>query len=194
MSKATTLTLISSLAVSVDDSTATGDYYDDVVEELGFTKTPLVNAEYVAVVAGTKEHTLPTQAVRALIYLYDDTQLYFADKRELEVSDDYWRLRQGTPAVVCFSDTDQRKFDVVPVPDRSGAAIGVNTPFTAHVADNIAVIYADRTAAGAVHSWEEMQIALEVLARETARDSEHKDLDQSKAWQTLADLFAELVY
>jgi hypothetical protein len=192
MARADVLTLVDDLAVSVEDDDAAGDYYDDIVEELGFTRTPLTGAEYVAVVAGTKEHTLPTSAVRGLAFIYDDTQLYFSDKRELEATDDYWRKRRGTPIVVSFDDTDQRKFDVVPVPDRSGATIGADTPFTAHIADNIAVIYADR--ATDVHSWEEMQMALEVLAREFARDSEHKDQDAAKAWKMLADLFAKLVY
>ena len=192
MARADVLTLVDDLAVSVEDDDAAGDYYNDIVEELGFANAPLADASFVAVVAGTKEHTLPTAAVRGLAFVYDDTQLYLSDKKELEFADVNWRTRQGTPVVVSFSDTDQRQFDVVPVPDRSGAAIGATTPFTGHAADNVVVIYADR--ATDVHSWEEMQVALEVLAREFARDSEHKDDRAAKAWGQLANLFAGLVY
>jgi hypothetical protein len=192
VAKANVTTLVDDLAVSVEDNDATSDYYDDIVEELGFHQMPLMGADYVAGVAGQLAYTLPTAAVRGVAFIYDDTQLYKSDKRDLEMLDDYWRKRQGHPAVVSFSDTDQRKFDVVPIPEVSGTAFGSDDPFDAFYANNLTVIYSNR--ATDVHSWEELPVALEILSREFARDSEHKDLRAAKSWKTLADVFAKLVY
>jgi hypothetical protein len=192
MSKATTLTLVSDLAVAVSDATAAGSYYDDIVEEFGFSMEPETDAVFVAAVQGTASYALPTSAIRGLAFLYDDTQLYFAEQTELEAADDEWRSRQGTPAVVNFVDLAGRTFGLTPVPDRAGATVGVLTPFTGHPVDNVTVIYTNRVSD--LHSWEELAMALAILAREMARDSEHKDTRSAGAWKSLADLFALLVF
>ena len=192
MAKADCTALVATLAVSVNDSTATTQYYVDVVEELGFEYAPLTGAAYVATTQGTKNYTLPTAAQRGLAFFYDDNQLYFADKNELAASDENWETRQGSPIVITFDHTDQRTFDIVPVPDQAGDAIGASTPFTADIGNVITVIYANNP--DDVHSWEELPVALEILSREFARDSAHKDENAAKAWKGLAELFYQLVF
>jgi len=173
MAKADVTALVTTLANSTDDTTATGQYYDDIVEELGFGPTPLTSASYVAVTQGTRNYTLPTAALKTLAVFYDDTQLYLAKRQELATYDENWRTRPGPPAVAALVDTDQRTLDLIPVPDQSGDTVGGATPFTTFPSNNLTFIYSNN--ASDVHSWEELPIALDILAREFGRDSDHYD-------------------
>ena len=192
MAKADVTSLVSSLATAQSDATAVSSYYDRIVQEHGLQRESLTDAAFVAVTAGTLTYTLPTAALRGLAYAYDDTQLVREDKRGVEGTDELWRLRQGEPRTVLFEDERRRQFDLVPVPRRSGASIGVATPFSGTFpADNATVIYTDN--ATDVQPWEELAQACEILAREFGRDSDHADAQSSMAWRQLATLLFTIV-
>jgi hypothetical protein len=180
------------LATAQSDATAVSSYYDRIVQEHGLQRESLTDAAFVAVTAGTLTYTLPTAALRGLAYAYDDTQLVGEDKRGIEGTDELWRVRQGEPRTVLFEDEKRRQFDLVPVPRRSGATIGVATPFSgAFPVDNVTVIYTDN--ATDVQPWEELAQACEILAREFGRDSDHADAQSSTAWRQLANFFFTIV-
>lgn len=192
MAKADVTSLVSSLAVAQSDTTAVSDYYDRIVQEHGLTRGSLTDAAFVAVVAGTFNYAQPTAAIRGLTYIYDDVQLYREDKRGAEQNDDLWRIRRGEPRAILFEDQSSSTYSLVPVPSRSGATIGVSTPFTGvFPIDNATVIYANN--AVDVHAWEELAQACEILAREFGRDSDHADSQSETAWRQLADLLFAVI-
>jgi hypothetical protein len=192
MARADVLSLVSSLATAQSDATAVSNYYDRIVQEHGLQRESLTDAAFVAVVAGTLTYTLPTAALRGLAYVYDDTELVRDNKRGVEVSDELWRVRRGEPRAVLFEDEQRRQFDLVPVPSRSGASIGISTPFSgAFPLGNTTVLYTDN--AVDVRPWEELAQACEILAREFGRDSDHADAQSAQTWRQLADFLFLIV-
>jgi hypothetical protein len=191
MAKADVLALVNLLSTGLRDSTAADDYYDRIVFEHGLQRESLTGAAYVLGVADQLTYSLPTSAIRVLGIFYDSIWLYREDKRGVERFDPYWRQLPGEPRVFLKDNTDQRQFDVVPRPTRGGTTIGADTPLTADLADNLAVVYTANTAD--VQPWEELAVAAEILAREFGRDSDHQDLTSAKTWRSLADLLLGLV-
>lgn len=191
MPQADVLSLVDRLSVGLRDSTASSSFYTRVVQEHGRLRESLTDAAYVAVTAGTVNYAFPTGSIRVLAVFYDDLWLFPEDKRGADVHDPYWRNRRGDPFAVVFEDATARTFDVLPVPARTGATIGVATPFTTFPADNFTVIYTE--AATDVQPWEELLVATEILSREFARDSDHQDTEAATVWRQITDTLLELV-
>jgi len=177
---------------SLDDATARAAYYADVVFEHGLVRESAVNAAFVPVVAGTAEYTQPAAAIKPLAILYDATQLRPTARRALESYDPSWRSRRGTPRSYTTQDEDVHIFRVVPVPDTSGDTIGASTPFAGTFPDgNLTFIYTDNVTD--VPAWDELWVALEVLAREFAHESDHYDQLFATTSKQLAALVRNLV-
>jgi hypothetical protein len=187
MAKADVTSLVSQLATGQSDATAVSSYYDRIVQEHGRSRGTLTDAAFVAIVAGTSSYARPSAALSMLAFFYDDLWLFRERKQGVEQVDDLWRVRRGEPRAVMVDDQSSATFSLVPVPSRSGATIGVSTPFSgAFPSDNVTVIYA--AAPVDVHPWEELAQTCEILAREFGRDSEHADEQSRVAWRQLATL------
>lgn len=191
MSKATVTGLVTSLSISLADSTTASDYYDRIVVEHGVKRTSLTDAAYVAGVADTAAYTLPSDAIRLLGTCYDDTWLFREDKRGVERTDPDWRTHAGQPRFVIKDDLTVRQFYAIPAPTVSGDSVGVNTPFTAFVRNNLTVVYTDNTAD--VQPYEELAVAVDILAREFARESDHQDTTAAQTWRQFATFLLAMV-
>lgn len=198
MAKADVLTLVDLLAGTRSDSaslatTATRDaYYDEAVSEHGLVREGAMEAEFIAVAAGTAVYNFPDAAVRVLAWLYDSTPLRATNRRALEAYDADWRSRKGSPVSFTMQDEDARMARVVPVPEAPGLALGIATPFSGAFPDgNLTAIYTD---GGEDHPvWDELWLALEVISREFARDSDHMDIEFATAAMQLAAVVRILV-
>ena len=196
MPKADVLTLVSTLSDSVADTTQITNYYNDVVFEMAqgvFPGPSLTGAAFVEVVAGTANYAFPVDAVRVLLLNYDTTDLPKEGERGATLFNKDWRADQGRPAAFIVTDENRRTVSLVPVPDTDGQAVGVLTPFSATFpAENLTFIYTEER--DDVHLDEELPLALEILAREFARDSNHHDAQASDFAKKLAGLLFGLVH
>ncbi len=198
MAKADVLALVDLLAGTRSDSeslataTTRSAYYDEAVSEHGLIREGAMDAEFVAVTNGTATYTFPTDAVRVLAWIFDATTLRPTNRRALEAYDSEWRTRRGTPQSFTMQDEDARTVRLVPVPDAAGQAISTSTPFADVFPDgNLTAIYTD---GGDDHPvWDELWLALDVLSREFARDSDHIDTEFATAAGQLATVVRILV-
>lgn len=200
MANANITTIITSLAVIPADTTATDSFQDDVIYELARGVYPdvlaQVGASFIAAVAGTERYLIPTasNARTPLALFYGDTQLLQLRKQEAWAYDQAWR-NAPLPSVIgyTYDPEDRVAFSLVPPPFRSGGAIGGNTPtnVTAWPDGNITIIYAtsDTAFAGTTYDDLKLPIALEVLAREFGRDSDHQDLAFAQYCHGLSGFF-----
>ena len=193
MAKADVLQLVADLSNSRADATVCGDYYDQLVDEMGRSKLEsLVNAELAAVVAADGSYSFPTNAIALLAVIFDDKQLMQASEMDVETSDDLWRETQGTPICFVIEDEDARVIQLYPTPARAGDTIGGSTPFVLpHPAGNLTYIYTERRSTE--HAYETLWMALEILAREFARDSNHQDLKFSAAARAFANVLKTIL-
>lgn len=198
MAKADVVTLANVLSDSISDTTILGLYYDDVVDEIARGVIlpdgmhSLTGATYLLAEATVFQYALPTSGVRFLGVFYDTHQLAEDDPKSVEQVETHWYglAYRGEPAVYVRVDEDQKTVAIVPAPDRDGEALGVLTPTTGFPADNVMMFYTEvRTD---VHTDEELAVALEILARELARDSDHQDADTSKLASQIATLLFTL--
>lgn len=196
MAKADVLALVDTLSDDTATAVTIDEFYDDVVFEMAqgiFPGPSLTNAAYVEVVAGTSHYEMPDDAVRELAIIHDHKDLLRDERQGAEISDKDWRSSLGEPAAYVTGDEDQDFIALVPVPDVSGDTVGVATPFIPpFVRGNLTIIYTEER--DDVHLDEELPLALEILAREMARDSDHHDGDMSKAVKKLAGLLFGLIH
>lgn len=195
MSRATTITLANTLMDNLGDTTQLGQFYDDIVFELGRGLFPgvvsLTGAGFVAGVGGTATYSFPSTAIRVLGVCYDANQLAEAGPAEADFFDVYWRRTRGRPVSFATADEDQRIVRLLPIPAHDGNTI-VGTPFTwtTWPSENLTFIYTENRAD--VHLDEELAIALEMCAREYSRDSNHHDMAAAQVARQLSKLFMAL--
>lgn len=174
------------------DPTLRSRYYTEVVFEHGLMRESAMDAAFVAVVVGTAEYTQPAAAIRTIAICHDATELRPTLRRGLEAYDPSWRSRRGTPRSYTAQDADDDAFRLVPVPASSGATIGTSTPFIGTFPDgNLTFVYTDNVTD--VPLWDELWVALEVLSREFARESDHFDVTFAQTAQALAAVVRQLV-
>lgn len=193
MAKADVLQLVADFSNSRADQTQAGDYYDQIIDEMGRGNVEsLVNASLQAVTAGDGSYTFPTATIMPLAIIYDDKQLMRLGEMEVEAADALWRETQGTPIGYVVEDEDTRTIQLYPTPINSGDTIGASTPFVLpHPQGNLTYIFTERRATA--HAWEELWLALEILAREFARDSDHQDIHFSKTCRGLALILRAMI-
>jgi len=179
-------------AATLSDATAIDRYYADIVRETGMTGESSCNASFVAGVVATATYVLPSAALRLLTLVYDDRDLRPAMRRALETYDHDWRTRKGRPTSFVTEDEDVRTVRLVPVPDRAGETIGASTPFVGSFPDNnLMFIFTENVTD--VLPWDELWTALDVTAREFARESDHFDAVMADTWRKLAAIVRMLV-
>jgi len=200
MSNAAITTIITQLSTTATDGTVTNSFQDDVIFELSRGVYPDVLAQvgsaFIAVTAGTARYSLPTAsgARTPLALFYDTKQLLLLRKDEAWAYDEAWRNAPHNQVVgYTFDPEDRPNFALVPPPRRDGATIGGNTPtvVTAWPDANITAVYAntDLTFPGTTYDDLKLPIALEVMAREFGRDSDHEDKMMTEVCHNLAEFF-----
>lgn len=197
MPNATIDTIIDTLGTVALDGTATDTYQDEVFAMLARLGLPgilvQVDVAFLAATAATAEYTLPTGHRTPLILGYDELQMQGVRHDEAQYFNPAWRDQLGYPIAYTFDPVNRDRFQVVPVPQVTGATIGASTPvtFTTFPAGNFLVISAisDTTYSGTTYVDTFLAVAFEVLAREFARDSDHHDPDASAIAAQMANLF-----
>lgn len=193
-------TVITQLGVMALDTTATNSFQDDVIFELSrgahTGNLGQSGAAFVAITAGTERYSIPTAsgARTPLAIIYDDTQLLLLRKDEAWAYDEAWRKSLSDTIVGVVMDPEDRiNFSLVPAPLRTGDAISGQTPIavTAFPSNNVTVVYAasDTTYPGTTYDDFKLPIALEVLAREFGRDSDHHDEGFSQLARVMSTFF-----
>ena len=176
MSKAITLTLIDNLGLTDTTNAEISRLYDDVVRELGM-QVILTESSTVAQVAGTATYTPPTNTIRVLEI---DSSFGILDQHDYHSLQNlfYSRFRDkvGKPVIWCHDHESVKDFRLVPGPTESDT---LTVLFTQYQTD--------------VPSWLELPIALEVLHREYARESNHQDIDFAMLCRQLANMWFSLV-
>lgn len=197
MSRATTITYANTLLDSLGDTTQLGQYYDEITMEIARGTWPdvvsMVGADFRQGVTGTSLYLFPDAAIRLLSVHYDRLQLAEASPSEADAYDREWRVTRGEPVAYTMADEADNTIRVVPVPDVTGESPTGITPVDFGAAtwpsNNVAFVYTTNTS---VHTDEEMWLALEMVARELARDSNHHDEEAAGLAKTLADLFRKM--
>jgi hypothetical protein len=192
MAKADVLQLVADLSASTADQVASGRFHGDIVYEMGLGKSvSLVGAAFVQVSGGTSEYTFPATTIYPLLLFYDDTVLTPSMVKEAEAYDKQWRTTLGEPRTWLDEHETLRTFDLVPTPRRDGAAVGVTTPFTGFPEGNVLMIYSENRTD--VHAFEELIMALLILAREFDRESDHTDHDAAQYCVQLGALYQAML-
>lgn len=193
MARADVTQLVTDMSNGLATAAAVSNFYDDIVFEMGLSKDEsLTNAALVPATAGTATYTYPPSALRLLGVLYDARYLQPSDVKEAEAFDKQWRTNRGEPNVWLVEQEKRREFTLVPVPRRNGTAVGSRTPFLTDFPEgNITAIFTENRTD--VHSYEELTVALEICAREFARDSDHTDLAFADACRKVSQAFKILI-
>lgn len=175
MAKADVLQLVADLSAGLADQTASGRFYDDIVFEMGLGRSiSMTGAAFIKATKSTGQVSFPPTSIRPLLMFYDDTCMHPSDIKEAEAYDKQWRTTLGDPRVWLVEQETNRTISVVPVPRRSGATVGLSTPFSAAFPEgNFLAVYTENRAD--VHAFEELTTALQVMIREFARESDHTD-------------------
>lgn len=202
MSSAAITTIVNGFAVVTVDNTAQQTFQDDVIFELARGVYPdvlgQVDAAFVATVAEQVQYTIPTATPNfqrtPITVFYDTIQLALIRKTEAWEYDEQWRDAPHHQVVGYLLDPEDRTVvSLVPPPKIAGDAIGGNTPIavTTWPDKNLTIISAksDPAFAGTTYADLQLPIALEVLAREFSRDSDHQDSMYAQVCRNLSQFF-----
>lgn len=194
MAFADVMQLVADLSQGQADVTTCTGYYTDIVTEIGLTPSPTcVTVEYVPVTAPQAVFPLPANVINLLALAVDDRELPRATIGELWQYLPSWQDRVGSPIVWTAEDTlSKRVFQVVPALGSAGQPLGGLTPFDPNPAPGNITLVGSVTVVD-VHPEEELWVALEILAREFSRDSDHEDPNTAQLCRSLASLFRTLV-
>lgn len=185
--KTRVLQLVDDLSVGLADAAQSEYFYDQILYELHH-QVLFTECSLVAATAETASYTLPTTAVRQLMFFWDTQQL---DELTIEEAEAIfgltWRDLIGPPEAYVLERETDRTFRLVPTPDTSskdfsfmfGLPLGVDFPEYA-----ISVVHTNYSAD--VHVLFDFPLAFAVLAREFLRESDHQDVDFAEACQMVS--------
>lgn len=152
--------------------------FDDVVRELAASVAIVTEIALVSVSAADATFTAPTEAAEVLACFYGHRELSIEGKTALEAFYGVqWRALEGPPRAVTLEDEDKRTFRMVPKPTQDSAPYvplhGASPLGRDYPHANVAVLYSKATDDPPYYL--KLPIALEVLAREFERESDHRD-------------------
>lgn len=177
MAKADVTALVTSLALSQDNTTETSIFYDEIVRELGFLDV-LTGTETITITPNVAVYETAADTIRSL-------EFHSGIRGFLTRSDGKglgslfgadWRNRKGTPLAVSQDQEDDEAFRLVPIPDTG---------------DTLTIIRTENRTD--VPVWLELPIAFEILYREFGRESDHQDTMLSDLCKLIADMLYKLV-
>jgi hypothetical protein len=191
--KADVLQLVADLSQGQADLVVCGHYYDDLVTEMGLSAIPTcITATYLQSLSHVEEYFLPAGVIEVLAVGFNDRELPRSTIGEQwQFAPDSQTLL-GDPVTWLAEDTiDRLRVLVLPTPSTDGPPIGGGSPLGTAVADALTLIYSEQRED--VHPEEELWMALEILGREFARDSEHTDHTTAQIAHGLAQILRHLV-
>ena len=187
MSKTTILTLAQTLALSMADSTAIDQFYDEILQDLARTVGPLANVSLIQSSAfdpsqENNSYSIPIEGVSILHVWYGEKHLHPESTKAIDSINALHRDKIGEPLVFTIDETSDKTFRVIDAPEISsepmtfpnGAPLGVDYP-----PNGLAVAYTE-TRTDLPRQWN-LPIALAILSREFSRESDHRDPAFAKA-------------
>jgi hypothetical protein len=173
--KATVLALVDTVGRGQADATAAERYYRDVVFDAGRIELA-TELTLVPATAGDADYALPSGAVRLLGVFFDDVALLPVSLRELEATNPQWRDEVGAPVAYVTEGETVQTFRLYPAPDVNsksfipvfGEPTGRDFPLY-----NLAILHTEIR--DDYPEWTDLVFAFGVLAREFARESNHRD-------------------
>lgn len=193
MGKAEVMALVSLLSRDRQDNNAVEQYYEHVVVGLA-RKGILVEATLVAASTDVAVYEWPEGAIDVLGVWYDNKELSYSKLGDLEAYRPVWRSLKGKPSSYTLQDEATRSLRIIPSPEVPSAIFSFDwgQPF-GHDYPGYSIVVVHTVVRDDVADYFTLAIALDVLAREFARDSEHRDLTFSKIAEELAVAVYEMV-
>ncbi len=187
MSRATVLQLVDDLSVDVAYSATADQFYDDIVHELAM-QAVFTRATLRPITAGTGAVTLPDSGIELLYAVYDDRILAKTTRRQLEMLSSHWRDHRGTPVAYNEELENDQTLRLYPVPEIGSKAFSFvfGEPLGRDFPEySVTLVHTENEE---LPEWMDLPMALEILAREFSRESDHRDLEAAEACRQLATL------
>jgi hypothetical protein len=197
MPQADVLQLVTDLSDGLADATAATNFYSDIVFLMGTdVDGTLTNIQTVANSIGPVSNvTSPATTITELLVIYEDTELDRANPTEVTAFNPYWRATIGEPRVWMQEDRPKHLQRILPNPSRPQTGQGGALPLDPTTTDPgfgaTTFIYTETRTD--VHPEEELALALEIIAREFARDSDHTDRNLAQACRSLSGVFFRMI-
>lgn len=178
------------------DTTAFDQQYADVVADLQRDRW-ITKVSRVLLVEGQGVYAAPDATVAILGAVYDDRWLDVLTEREAEAVNPRWRMERGDPEAIVYEGESARSFRVYPAPALSTPPIPLfpappsdplDDPYVQHA---LYLIHTD--ARINLPDWLDVPLALSVLVREYARESNHQDATFSDACRAILPGLLEMV-
>jgi len=193
MPQADVLQLVTDLSDGLNDSTATTNYYGDVIFLMGLDPGgTVVNITTVDPVIFVPQTTLPASSITTLAVIYDRKHLSKTGRARANAWDTQWFTTLGPPFAWLDEDQDRHTITEIPIPVNPPTVGLPRDPSTSDPGFNgLTIIYTEtRTDA---HGDEELAMALEIMAREFSRDSDHTDHTAAQTCRTLSGTLFTMV-
>lgn len=193
MTKASTLTLTSQLALSQVTEDQLAPFYDEAIFALG-TLPWLLEATLLSVTSDQASFTLPATTLTMLQCWYDNRTLDRMTHAQLLALTPRWQEERGFPIAYTEEHLNLRTFRLYPLPAQPSESMTsiLGGPFgEAFPGSNVAVL-------GVIQqqdlpSWLELPLALTLLAREYMRESPHRDPDFAHGCQQVASILMDML-
>ena len=178
MTKAASLTLASTLALTQLSEDRLAPFYDEAVYILSATMPYLLTMQLIPLVQDQSLVTFPDATVNLLEVWYDDRALDAMTHAELLTLDTQWQAHHGPPLAYTDEHLSQGFFRLYPIPPlpsdpllmlHYGGAFGLDYP--THNVVLLATQYQQD-----LPSWLELPLILSMLAREYMLESPHQDI------------------
>ena len=166
-------TLVNDFTLGEHDTVAVDRFIDAVFRDLAWTETliEITEQEETSVTP-----TFPVLASKIVTVFWEGRQLDLVSLRTLESFDPQWRDRRGEPIAYLTEGELTRTYRLYPSPDSTGTVTLFHTQL--HTA---------------VPQWLELPITFEVLSREYARESNHRDDTMSQLCSKVSEILLGMV-
>lgn len=194
-SKANILTLVGTLALSLQDSTSSTNFFDVVVERWAEMEMPAFFAQALVELSdGTATYSFAAACLALFHAIMEDASITEAHDEDLDSYSTTWRTDEGTPFAFT-QDFLARQYTLYPTPNFNSTALagGATQPLGEdYPEDNLWLIYCERRES-AIQDYYAIPLALSIMALEFSHSSDHQDLELSLACSQLAALFLALL-
>ena len=175
MSKTDVQTLVNLISNGQYDTTLFDGFYQDVMNDLGLANWHTTTAT-ISVAAGSDSIALPSTLLNLLMLIYDGDVMSDLSLRELESLDYGWRNAKGRPIAYTRQSETAKSVEIYPTPTLTLNATSIHSEYRTDC-----LPYLD------------IPIALKILQREYARESDHNDLELAGYAGAMADTLLELM-
>lgn len=193
MTRASSLTLASQLTLSQLSADRLAPFYDEAIYALGALPY-LIEATMLDVNANQSIFTFPETTLALLGCWYDSRTLDLMSYADLRAMSPFWQDEQGYPVAYTEENLSLRQFRLYPAPTEPGESRGFDPggPFgeanpSFHVFTLGTIFQQD------LPSWLELPIILNLLAREYALESPHRDAAFAQGCAQLAHMFLTML-